>query len=380
MAGSRRLGVAGSPHSTQGLLPSYNPAPSMQAGDKTQNNELKATMQKNQQISLLALMLLGLALYQFAHGKLWDWIAHDLRGGDWASALAGNIAGMSPSPLMGIEGRLLWAASLILLVSSMGLLLAAGAYALIRRLPQRRVAAGIVLGVGLSVLVAGLVAATTADYRQFMGLAEGGSDTPSFNFTRHLLLIFQPYYQAATLDLLSHAEQLIPALVYLCNLLLMLALLATVWVRRPADLTSAELATRIDCYRLLLLLASALFTTIAFYHMSQYNWFAQVLEATNGEGAEQVRGLQRGITLYFGVINSLALALFFFPTGWLLTRQAEAIGEREPVLATVEAQSDWLKRHRLTIFSGPMMQLGAVSAPLVVSGGMTLLQQALNGG
>jgi hypothetical protein len=341
-------------------------------------------MHKNQQISVLALMLLGLALYHFAQLTLWDWITHDLQVGDWACALASNIAVVSGSPLTGIEGRLLWAASLILLVLSMGLLLAAGVYSLVQRLPGRRLAVGIGLGVGLGGLVAALATATASDYRQFMSLAEGGtcafSDAQAFHFSRYLLLIFEPHYQTATLDLLSYAEQLIPALLLPSNLLLLLGLLATVWVSRPADLTLAGLATRIDCYRLLLLLASALFTTIALYHMSQYNWFAQVLAATSGEGAEQLRGLQRGVTLYFGVINSLALALFFLPTGWLLARQAEAMAEREPGLDTLPARADWLRLHRLTIFSGPMMQLGAVFAPLLASGGMTLLQQGLNGG
>ncbi len=340
-------------------------------------------MQKNQQYGLIALMLLGLALYYLIQQRLWAWIAHDLRGGEWACALARQIDGAQASPLVGVEGRFLWTASLLLLLLSLALLLIVSLHSLIQRLPKRRTQAGVVLGLALGGLVIALVAATPSDHGQFMRMAPGAEcgflEKPDFHFSRYLLLLFQPYYQPATLDALSYVERLMPALLLPCNLLLTLGLLATVWRRDPAACAAQELAARIARYRLLLLSASVLFTTLSLYHMSEFRWFGQVMAASGGEGAALLRGLQRGLTLYFGTTNSLALAIFFLPTGWLLAQQASALAAREPGLDTLAAREDWLGLHQLKLYSGPLMQIGAVLAPMLVSGGMTLLQQGLNG-
>ncbi len=340
-------------------------------------------MQKNQQYALLALMLLGLALFHLIQLKLWEWIAHDLSDGAWACALALRIGDGQTSALVGIEGRFLWTASLILLLLSMALLLIVSVHSLAQRLPRWRQATRIGLGLGLGGLVIGVIASTPSDHQQFMQMAQGTAcgftEKPVFHFSRYLLLLFQPHYQPLTLDALSYTEQLLPALLLPCNLLLTLALVATVWLKNPADGTLPDLAARMARYRLLLLAASALFTALSLYHMSEFRWFGQVMAASDGDGAGLLSSLQRGLTLYLGTTNTLALAIFFLPTGWLLAQQASALAAREPGLDTLDAREDWLGLHQLKLYSGPLMQIGAVLAPMLVSGGMTLLQQGLNG-
>ena len=341
-------------------------------------------MPKNQHYSVIALMLLGLLLHSVVQQNLVQWISLDLRSGDWACSLAGQIDSASLSPLSGIEGRFLWTASLTLLLVSIGLLLAASIHSLVQRLPRGRLSIGIGLAALLSGALLWMALTTPADHRQFMQLSDGAAcgfdPNPHFLFSRFLLVIFQPLYQSATLDFISYAEQLLPTLLLPCNLLLLLGLLSTLQINEPGDVAPQELSTRIGRYRLLALLASALFTTLSLYHMSMAGWFAQVMAASSSDAAEQLHALQRGITLYYGIANSLALSLFFLPTGWLLNRQAIALCEKESALETEQSRDEWMERHRLKIFSGPLMQIGAVLAPLLASGGMTLLQTAMRGG
>jgi hypothetical protein len=338
-------------------------------------------MQKSHQVSIIALMLLGLLLFNFAQLELWQWLADDFRDGAWACGLIRQPNPLPASPLSGIEGRFLWTASLILLLLSIGLLLAASAYSLVQRLSQRRLPVAAALIGAILALLALAAGSANPDYLQFMQLTEnqpcGFAAREDFLFTRYLLLIFQPYYQAATLDMLSYVEQLLPNLLLPTNLFLLLGLLSTVWLNAPLSCTLEGLAARIARFRLLLFSASTLFTATALYHMSEFNWFAQVLALSNSEGAALVYGLQRGITLYLGLINSLAMALFFLPSGWLLSRQAMALRSTQSKPDTPHEREEWLSQHGLKIFSGPLMKFGAIFAPLLVSGGMTLLQRAI---
>ncbi len=341
-------------------------------------------MTKHQQHTVIALMLMGLLLFHFAQQGLWHWLSLDFHDGGWACQLAARSAPQQASPLTGVEGRFLWIASTILLLVSIGMLLAASIHSLIQRLPSRRLPVALGSTLTLLALLALLIANTSPDHQQFMQLSDGPecgfAEQESFTFMRYLLLLFQPYYRPGTLDYLSYAEVILPPLLLLSNLLLLLGLLATAWLREPSSGSVDELASRISRYRLLLLLASALFTAIALYHMSEYNWFAQVVELGDAQDANLMRGLQRGVTLYFGIINSLALSLFFGPIGWLLSRQALALSSRDQAFETPQAREAWLEQHGLKLFSGHLMQFGALFAPLLVSGGLTLLQQALQGG
>ncbi len=340
-------------------------------------------MQKNQQYAVIALMLLGLLLFHFVQQGLWQWLSHDFHDGGWACQLAARISPQQTSPLTGIEGRFLWTSSTILLLVSIGMLIAASAHSLIQRLPSRRLPVALGLTLTLLALLGLLFANTTPDHQQFMQLSSGPecgfAEQEGFTFMRYLLLLFQPYYRSGTLDYLSYAEVILPPLLLLTNLLLLLGLMATAWPKAPSSRPLEELAIRIARYRLLLLLASALFTAIALFHMSEYAWFAQVVAESDSQDANLMRGLQRGVTLYFGVTNSLALTLFFAPIGWLLWRQALALSSQE-ALETPQAREAWLAQHGLKLFSGHLMQIGALFAPLLVSGGLTLLQQAFHGG
>lgn len=332
-------------------------------------------MNNNQQYLVIAFMLLGLSLFTFGSQTLFHLITLDLQDGAWSCALTEAQAPASGAALIGIEGRLIWSASLVLLLLSMGLLLAASAYSLMRRLPRWAALATpllLVTGIALALF------ATPADHQQFTGrLADtacGFEEQQAFHFSRYLLPLFAAYYQASTLDLLSYVALLSGRLLLPCNLLLLAGLLATVWLREPERYTPQGLSARIARFRLLLLLGSGLFTAIALYSLCEYNWFAQVAAAGNEAAGEQLRGLQRGLTLYLGTLNSLAMALFFLPTGWLLTRQANALAERE---SDPQSREAWLDQNDLRIFSGPLMKIGSLIAPLLASGGLLLLQQGL---
>lgn len=333
-------------------------------------------MQKNTQPLVIGFMLLGLLLFFAASRYLFHWITLDLQDGAWSCELAAQVAASSGNPLTAIEGRLLWSASLILMLLSMGLLLAASTYSVMRRLPRWAASAIPLLllaGVTLAVIT------TPADHQVFMGrLADkacGFDEQLPFHFSRYLMPLFAPYYRASTLDLLSYAGGLSANLLPICNLLLLAGLLSTVWLRNPAHVTPDGLAQRIARFRLLLLLGSGLFTAIALNSMSEYSWFAQVAANGNEAAGAQLRGLQRGLTLYLGTVNSLALALFFLPVGWLLRQQADALAGQA---SAEETRDNWLERHHLRIFSGPLMKIGSLVAPLLASGGLLLLQQGLS--
>jgi hypothetical protein len=346
------------------------------------------------ELPVLGAMLIALALFAVAHQVIWEWLTRDLRDGTWICGLTdGASAGEAANTdkrLVGIEGRFVWAASVLLLLLVMASIVAASAYSVLATMTRWRAAvaaAGALILVGVP-LASGLAA--TADYQGYTGLSSAGSGCGfvdregPFQFSRYLLLIFAPYYEAGAsvplLDGFALFEQLLPGLVMVCNLFLLAALLTLAWPGRDQPFESPGLARRIARFRVLLVLGSALFTAISLYYLSQYAWFAQVLAADDPAGAEQLRGLQRGVTLFLATGNSLAIVLLFAPPGWILSRRALALSHREAPAASGQERSEWITQNALDVLSGPVMRVALAAAPLLVSGGVMLLEKALMGG
>jgi hypothetical protein len=343
---------------------------------------------------VLAAMLVALALFFVAHQAIWGWLTEDLRDGAWICALTDTAifaeAAKVDAHFRGLEGRFVWAASALLLIAVIAAIVAGSAYSVLATITRWR--GGVAVVGALILLTIPLAGALTAtpDHQSYMNLSSspGGCGFANvgegpFQFSRYLLLIFQPYYETGArvplLDVFSLFEQLLPALVWVCNLFVLAALLVVAWPDRDASLETPGLARRIACFRLLLVLGSALFTAISLYYLSQYAWFAQALAAGGPEGAEQLRGLQRGVTLFLATSNSLAIVLLFAPPGWILSRRAIALSRREALDISGQTRSEWLTQKELNIFSGPVMRAALAAAPLLVSSGVMLLERALMG-
>jgi hypothetical protein len=221
-------------------------------------------------------------------------------------------------------------------------------------------------------LSAGTASASKRDYfllaTMLVALAVGecafaDSGSGSFQFSRYLLLIFAPYHDAGSrillLDLFAFFEQVLPALVLVCNLFSLAALLTLAWPSGREALGTEGLARRIARFRVLLMLMSALLTSRSVYYLSQYAWFAQVLAAVNTTGAEQLRGLQRGVTLFLATSSSLGIILLFTPAGWILSRRALALSDGVTSAASPHARSAWIRKKR----AKPLFRAGQASCP-----------------
>jgi hypothetical protein len=353
----------------------------------------KGSMNNNKQYYLvLGMMLLALLLYSWAYQFIWHWLTYDLSDGRWILSMidpASSSKTIDPDMrLIGIEGRFIWAASLLFLLLAIFGMVLASIYTVLNSISRWRVIVGVVSLLLLAGMGIVFGIPIEADYQSYMGLIHAGDGSgfqqdaaQPFQFSRYLLLIFQPYYSQATLNIFSVIEQWLPALVFIANVFLIIALLVLTLIAIQATPDSNSLARRFVHFRLLLLMGSALFTAIALYYLSQYSWFAQVLSATHSDGASLLRELQRGVTLFLGTSNSLSLLLLFLPPGWILTHQARALYQNEisTLSETAPSESTWLANTRLTLFSGPAMKIVIITAPLLVSGALMLTEKALMG-
>lgn len=343
---------------------------------------------------VLAAMLVALVLFAGTHQAVWNWLTHDLRDGGWICPLiepgSATEAATPDMRLVGIEGRFVWAASGLLLLSVMGTIVAVCAYSVLVTLTRWRAAVAVAALLILIVLPLASMLTADPDYRAYTQLSStaAGCDFAdrggrAFQFSRYLLPILAPYYEPGfevpLLDGFALFEQLLPALVMVSNVFLVVALLTLAWPSTHWPSDPAPLAARMALFRLLVVLGSTLFTAISLYYLSQYGWFAQVLAASNPEGAAQLRGLQRGVTLFLAASNSLAIVLLFLPPGWILSRHAVTLYQKEISAASPQPRSEWLAEHGLTLLSGPAIRIAVASAPLLVSGGVMLLEKALIG-
>jgi hypothetical protein len=333
-------------------------------------------------VLVLAAMLAALVLFAGAHQGIWEWLTLDLHDGSWMSGLTGAASvaegARADLRLVGVEGRFVWAASALVLLVVVTAITAIGAFSILESVTRWRPAIAVAIVLVVIGVPAGGVLGATAGYQAYMNDIEG-----PFQFSRYLLSVFAPYYEAGArvplLDGFAYFEQVLPALIMMVNIILLAALLVLAWPAGKGSRDTAVLARRVARFRLLLVLGSALFTTLSLYYLSQYAWFAQVLAAGSGDGAEQLRALQRGVTLYLATVNSLAIVLLFAPPGWILWRRSLALSHSEVPEAVGKARSEWLESEGLNILSGPVMRVAVAAAPLLVSGGLMLLETALMG-
>ena len=103
---------------------------------------------------VLAGMLVALALLSGAYQAIWDWLTQDLRDGGWICALTDAASAAETAKvelsLLGLEGRLVWAASMLLLLSVMVVIVAVSASSLLATITRWR---GAVAVVGALILV-----------------------------------------------------------------------------------------------------------------------------------------------------------------------------------------------------------------------------------
>lgn len=327
---------------------------------------------------VIAAMCLALLLYVFMSQYLWYWLTYDLRDVDWVLDLINT--GSTPdaggtAPLAGIDGRFVWAASAFVLLLLLVTIVSVSAYILLARLERWRklvISIATILLIGVS-----LAAVFTVEENYKVYSQEIFFEVTEFNFIRYLLFLLQDKASVCTLNGLAVVDQLLPLLVFVCNLFLIAALIGLVMYNRRQSFGAEMLISQFACFRLLLFLGSALFTLIALYHMSQYGWLAQMLQADNNQAAQSVRQIQRGVTLYIGTINSVAIVLLYFPPGWILWRRAQLLCQAESSEHSRQARADWLADKELMFFSGPAMRIIVAAAPLLTSGAIMLLEQVM---
>lgn len=336
---------------------------------------------------IIAAMLLVLLLYSFMSQYLWYWITYALRDGRWVCDMIKNSSSLATNGkllLAGIDGRLVWAASTFVLVIVLVSVVTVSIYILLSTLKQwRKHVVTIVTALLIGALLFAVFTFKT-DYKYYVQVSYSGQDcklasniATVFDFVRYLLVLVQTKMSADTLNGIAVVEQSILLLVFVCNLMLIAALISLV-AHNPRQLRSVQLlARRFGQFRLLIFMGSAMFTTIALYHMSQYGWFAQIFQADKLPGVETLRQIQRGVTLYIGTINSIAIVLLFFPPGWILWQYAEQLSQSELTDQSRKARNDWLADKQLTLFAGPIMRIIVAVAPLLVSGAIMLLEKAL---
>jgi hypothetical protein len=336
---------------------------------------------------VIAAMLLAVLLYFFVSHYLWYWLTYDLRDGRWVCDLITNGSAQLASgtvPLAGIEGRFIWAASAFVLLLVLVAVVSVSTYVLLSTLKQWRKLVGTMVSILLVAVLLVAVCTIETDYKHYMQVIffDGEctfacSRVSGFDFVRYLLVLMQTNASTATLNGIAVLEQFLPLLVLACNLLLIAALLSLVAHNRRQSLSGEILIPRFAHFRLLLFLGSAMFTTIALYHLSQYGWLAQILQTYKNPGVEALRQIQRGVTLYIGTMNSIAIVLLFFPPGWILWRRAQLLCQAELPEQSRQARTDWLAEKQLTLFAGPTMRIIVAVAPLLVSGAIMLLEKAL---
>lgn len=336
---------------------------------------------------VIAAMLLALLLYFIAAHYLWSWLTADLRDAGWVCNLVSGASSPGAKGMLslaGIEGRFVWAASAFVLFGVIVAIVSASLYILLAMVTRwRMLLGGVVILVLLGVLLASVFAVET-DYKRYLQVLFSVQDCTftnrqpaGFDFFRYLLVILQSTAGATTLNGIAVIEQLLPVLVLVCNVALIAVLIALSAPHLHPLLQVETLSKRFAYFRLLFFFGSGLFTAIALYHLSQYGWLAQILQAQHNPGAESLRHIQRGVTLYISTLNTMAIVILFLPPGWILWRQAQTLSETELPELSRQARADWLADKQLTLFAGPTMRILVAAAPLLVSGAIMLLEKAL---
>jgi len=335
---------------------------------------------------VIAAMLLALLLFYAGSQGVWYWLTYDLLDGRWACDLIINTVVQKSGvvPLAGIEGRFVWSASTVVLLTVIAAIVSVSAYVLLTTFRIWRIYIGIAIAIILAAMLLVIAFTIESDYRHYIPLAVSGQDCAltdanisRFEFGRYLLLNLQPGAGTNILNGITVLEQLLPVLLLVCNLFLVAALIGQVTESRHRSYSAEVLARQFARFRLLLLLGSAMFTAISLYTLSQFGWFAQMLQAYGAPGAESLRAVQRGVTLYIGTLNSIAMIILFLPPGWILWNRAQMLCRKENPDQSTQVCADWLEDKQLNIFAGPTIRIIVAVAPLLVSGAVMLLEKAL---
>jgi hypothetical protein len=141
--------------------------------------------------------------------------------------------------------------------------------------------------------------------------------------------------------------------------------------------TTADLRQRVSDFLVILILGSAILTHTGLSELTLWGWLVEI-----GDGwthARELRNLQVGSALFWGICNSGLMLLVFAPIGIFLARQARALAHLHHEGASIPALEAWEREHGVTLRGRVLWpQIGGVLAPLL-TGALTFLFQTATG-
>lgn len=334
----------------------------------------------------LSVPILAVAFFIWSEW-LWRLATDGYRDGAWACAVITALAENEDAirPMVGVRGMLLYAsiASAFLLSA-----VALGVYStwILIRIFERH--SGKVAVASIACTAALLMYALYIELPRYEPLMHANLEDGCEFDVLDVRFGFEPYRnaifeqldgEASSLELATLLSRAVWAALVSVRVIAFIAVLALPLLLLPHGSDSiAALAERMRMFRTLLLLYSAMFTLINVYHLSSLGWLADVAAVAGADAV--IREFQLGVTLYFGITNSLVLIILFAPIGVVLAGDARRLASARNPELTASALTRWEEENDLTVLgNGPIVQLLAFVAPFVVGTSFALAEKALLG-
>lgn len=332
----------------------------------------------------LAILVIVTPLYFLATFVAFSYATADLVNGRWAAMLVAFVQSTDRDVLnlLGSRSKFVWSGLAVIYVLLMAFTAAFSLFVVARRAgPYRRsvlctlVGAAITFGVVIWFLEASQLAGC------FANACGGGCPTSStgapFSLVPYMGGVFCRIYDPSFVSFFRIFIALSAPFHFAILMLFFAAQLSLlVGPRALAQWTAADLRTRVLEFLIILVLGSALLTHGEVLELTLWGWLVEI--AGDWQHAAQLRNLQVGSALYWGMCNSALMLLVFVPIGVWLTIQARAVARMHNEGASIPTLETWERDHGVTLRGHAMWpQIVAVLAPLLTGALAFLFEKAV---
>lgn len=330
----------------------------------------------------LAILFVVTPVFFFVTLVAFSYATADLVNGVWAVQLIAFVqAGEHEATnLLGSRNRFVWSALAVIYVPTM---LFTSAYSLFVVGRRSGLLAGPVVG---ALVIAAIVLGTLVWFAQASQLAgcfadacgaqcPTGSSGAPFSLVPYLGAVFCSIYEPSFVGFFRTFIALTAPLHFVTQMLFLAAVLSLLAGPRSIEQwTTADLKKRVFDFMMMLILGSAMFTHTGLLELTLWGWLVEI--AGDWPAAMELRNIQVGSTLYWGICNSALMLVVFVPIGILLNRQARALARTRNRDATDAELEAWERSQGVTLRAhalGP--QIGALLAPLLTGSFAFLFEQ-----